>query len=126
MGYIIMKGTELLGYFSSKVQVCSSLQAEASALKVAIDAVQKMEIQSCLFKTDSEILAKACLNQMPPTDVDWRAFSEVFYCWKVFKARPDYSCMHVERSQNDLADYLAKRGRIEGWSYTGFTFPLFR
>lgn len=126
VGCVITNGSELVAYHSGKVQVCSPLQAEAEALRVALDMVQQRGIESCLFKTDCQVLASACMDCKPPTGVDWRAFAEVFYCWKTFKMKPEFKCVHVDRSHNELADYLAKQGRIEGWSYTGFTFPLFK
>jgi hypothetical protein len=36
-----------------------------------------------------------------------------------------YVCIHVQRCQNDLADDLAKKGRVNGWDHLGYTFPSF-
>lgn len=62
----------------------------------------------------------------PPTDVDWRAHKEIFDIWKKVKCNKGFNCVHITREQNTLADELAKRGRIIGEDYMGFSFPMFQ
>lgn len=62
----------------------------------------------------------------PPADVDWRAFAEIFEAWKLLRLNQGFSCVAIPRNQNDMADHLAKTGRIQGEEYTGFTYPIYR
>ena len=45
--------------------------------------------------------------------------------WELFKENRQISCTYVESPSNEIADMLAKKGKLQGhpWSYTGFTFP---
>lgn len=92
-------------------------------LREAIRYVAGSVIQECPFLTDSSILVKVSAQEQPPMDTDWSTFSEVLDVWRLFRTNVLYTCSHVSRSQNTLADYLAKKGRTEEWSYT---FPIFR
>ncbi|XP_078154682.1 uncharacterized protein LOC144550407 [Carex rostrata] len=125
IGFVITHGTQLIAYRSAKAQVCSPLQAEATALKRAIEFVQGLGVSSCLFHTDSSLLAKAVSDFQPPVEVDWRAMEEIFFCWKALRENTYFICKHVSRCHNELADFLAKKGRIEGWDYIGHTYPVF-
>lgn len=67
----------------------------------------------------------SCMAQRPPTDVDWKAHKEIYEVWKKMKSNLGFNCCHVARTQNGLADILAKRGAKSGESYMGFTYPIF-
>lgn len=125
VGYAFFKGRELVRYHSSKALVCCPMQAEATALREAIICAQDLGYQQCEFLTDSQGLAKAVDSLQPPKDADWRAFREIHFAWRVLKEQPLYCCRHIPRELNGIADKLAKLGRLNGWCYTGYTFPMF-
>lgn len=103
------------------------LAGRGSALKEGIDYAIRESITSCTFKTDSQLLAKACMAYTPPTDVDWiEGISWNISLLGKLKNHPGLDCLYVPRSQNGMANYLAKKGKHWGWNYIGFTYPLFK
>lgn len=83
-----------------------------------------MNFFECTFLTDCLTLADICAAHSAPVDVDWRAYQEVFQVWKRMKMNRDFSCAHMKREHNALADFLAKSGSATGKSLIGFTFPI--
>lgn len=124
IGCVIFKGDILLAHKSVGVRTCFAFQTEALAMKEAIQLVQNMNLIDCTFITDNQQLVQLCNSSNPPLNSDWRAYYEVFDVWRMFK-RSDFSCSKAPRSQISLADFLAKRGRLEQWDQVGFTFPLY-
>lgn len=104
----------------------SPLQAEAISLEAAVKCVSSKGYTNCYFQTDCQFFVDAVMGSQPPIATDWKAFSEVFNIWKIFQITTGFKCMYVPRSQTALADYLARKGRVEGWDYTGFSFPIFK
>lgn len=82
---------------------------------LAIRFVNAEGLYTCRFLTDCKALADACTSLQPPMEVDWRAQKEIQVSL----------CCHVGRNHNEVADDLAKRGRLTGESYTGYTYPIF-
>lgn len=125
IGIAIFSKEELVIYRSARALGCSPITIEAIALREAISLVLSRGIHECTFLSDCLLLVKAVNSTTPPSNVDWRAFSVIMQVWNLFKHNPDFDCYHIDRSQNALADSLAKKGRTEGWDVSGFTFPLF-
>lgn len=124
-GITLQEDGKLVLYVSAESESCSPLHAEAQAFLVAIRMVLERGITSCLFKTDSQIIALAVAKPQPPTDTDWKAYWEMMEIWKVMKKNPGFQCEHISRCQNALADHLAKKGRREGLKHIGYTYPIF-
>ena len=125
IGFVFMKQGQLMAYRSARRTICSPLQAEAVALLEAIRYAIFKGWNQCLFCTDSQLLASETMALKPPLEVDWRAFREINEIWASLKRNSGYICLYVPRCQNDLADKLAKQGRIQGWDTHGYTFPIF-
>lgn len=125
VGYVVYQGTTLLNYHSGAARVCTPVQAEAQALLQAVTYAISVGLCNCVFYSDCLSLVKWCTDLGPPTQADWSAFQICLNLWKVFKETDGFNLIHVPRSQTDLADQLAKLGRIQGWSYSGCTFPMF-
>lgn len=88
--------------------------------------MQGDDISLCIFLTDSQTLSGTCTSLETPTSIDRIAAQEVYTAWMHIKLNPDFiSCHYISGSQNELANQLAKLGRRQGWSYTGFTLPMF-
>lgn len=124
-GFVFMQNGYLISYTLARTQACCALQAEAIALGHAIQLAQQEGMGKCTFITDSLVLAQACTDLNPPLEVDWRAHKEIYDIWKRLKQCLNFSCVFRDRSHNDLANSLAKRGRRIGGSYTGFTYPIY-
>lgn len=124
IAFVLTRGIELKAYSSIGIRSCCPMQSEAAALKEAVTFVQSHNISGCKFLSDCKELVDLCQQTSPPLQADWRIFHEVLEVWHQFKSRPDYSCFYVPRSQNTLADFLAKQGRVNRWSLQGYTFPI--
>lgn len=70
IGFVITRGTKLVVYRAAKAKACSPIQAEAMALKEAAVWIQSKGVESCLFLTDNQTLAKVITSPHPPTDAD--------------------------------------------------------
>lgn len=113
-------------YHSSKVKACCPIQSEAMALKAAVEYVRHHNLWPCVFYIGNLALSEACNQMQLSKEMDWRAFHETMVTWTAFQEHNHLQCRHISRDHNLLADNLARRGRIEGWNVTGFTFPIFR
>jgi ribonuclease HI len=100
------------------------VQAEAIAMLKAIDFVKERKQTRCTFLTDCSVIAKIASQLQPPQEEGLESFQELHEIWRAFKQNSLSSCQHIQRDQNDLADILAKKGRIHGGHFTGYTFPL--
>lgn len=120
LGFVFFNEQGLIAYRAASVAACCPLQAEACALQQAIKFALQQGFSDC------EGLANLCMRLQPPTDGDWRAFSEMFEVWKMVKCSPGFSCEYMPRRQNGMADHLAKTGRLLGEEYTGYTYPTFK
>ncbi|KAF3332549.1 Reverse transcriptase-like protein [Carex littledalei] len=100
------------------------MQAEVVALRDAVLFVKGLGILSCTFYTDNQSLANLCSALHPPLDAEWRAYKEINDVWGLIKENK-FECRHVNRSQNVMADYLAKVGSLLDEGYTGFSYPTF-
>lgn len=125
IGFVLTRKEELLAYRAERVLVCCAIQAKACALLLAMKYVMGQGISSCNFFTDCQTVFSSCTALTPPIEVDWKAQKEIYDIWKILKCNPGFGCYFVSRNQNEMADELAKRGRIKGGSFTGFTFPSF-
>lgn len=125
MGFIFHTNGALVVYKTARTMACCPIQAEAIALKLATDYAILEGISNCQFLTDCQSLIDACTATNPPSEVDWRASKEIFHIWKVLKCHEGFACSFVSRGQNMIADELAKRGRILGEEYVGFSYPMF-
>lgn len=112
--YLFYKGDSLVTYEARGVSSCCAIQAEAQALLTAMQTAVKKGMLSTVFYTDCQELAKACNSINPPLHSDWRAFHETFEAWRVLRKNTSFQISHISRSQNDLADKLAKHGRMMG------------
>lgn len=123
VGFVVEEGDELKGYRAAPSIVCSPIQAEAVALREALQFVKSQGLQTCTFYTDNQVLANVCSDIHPPLEADWTAYREINEIWRLLKEN-EFDCRHIPRSQNALADHLAKEGSslIEG--VTGFTYPI--
>ncbi|XP_078175199.1 uncharacterized protein LOC144568705 [Carex rostrata] len=124
IGFVVEEDGVLKGYRAAPCTVCCPLQAEVVALKEAILFVKGLGLQSCSFFTDNQILAQTSMAQQPPLDADWRAYKEIQEIWGLLKEN-DFECLHIGRSHNGLADYLAKGGSTLDEGYTGYSYPAF-
>lgn len=125
IGFSLSIENALVAYKSERVLACCPLQAEAIALVQGLNYAISIGLSECAFITDNQTLAEACSNLNPPLEVDWRAHREIFDVWKKIRCNRGFTCSYEGRSNNGMADYLAKRGRKIGDSYLGFTFPMF-
>ena len=125
IGVVLWYKDELILYKSKAVRGCSPLQTEAMALKESIVLAINHGIESCSFFSDCLTLVQVVSSPQPPMDADWRAFDEILEIWKLLQENKLYLCVHVLRCQNNLADDLAKKGRLNGWDHLGHTFPFF-
>lgn len=125
-GITLFNQGNLIAYKTSRTIACCPLQAEAIALQQGVNHAIQSGVSECTFLTDCKALAEAIMEFNPPTDVDWRAHKEIFDIWKKVKCNKGFNCVHITREQNTLADELAKRGRIIGEDYMGFSFPMFQ
>ncbi|XP_078154775.1 uncharacterized protein LOC144550670 [Carex rostrata] len=124
-GICLMQGEELIQYHSAKARGCCPIQVEAMALKDAVQLVKSKGIQSCIFYSDCKPLVECVTLPSPPTNADWRAFSEIMFIWKAICENKGWACMYIPRGQNQLADRLSKLGRQQAWDLIGYTFPMF-
>ena len=99
----------LVAYMASPTKTCCPIHAEAAALSKAIQTVKSMGIARCTFFSDNQTLVQTCMALQPPVEADWRAYREMYEIWLMLKEN-DYNCLHVNRSQNSVADHLAKAG----------------
>ncbi|XP_078175174.1 uncharacterized protein LOC144568677 [Carex rostrata] len=106
-------------------EACCAFQTEAVALLEAIKYVKGSGLSECTFYSDNKALVELVTSLQPPTEADWRAYKECYESWKLIKQNSSLKCSHILRSQNDVADCLAKKGREHGWKYMGYTFPMF-
>lgn len=53
---------------------------------------------------------KAVYQFQPPLGSDRRAFEEIMQNWKMMKEHTAFVCTHINREENELADWLAKMG----------------
>lgn len=118
------RGT-LLQYGASPTKACSPLQAEAGALMEAVKQVISLGLHSCTFFSDSLILVQAVSQYQPPLDVDWKAYREVHQIWLAAQRNRGWVFCHINRDQNEIADKLAKLGRIQGHRIVGYRYPIF-
>lgn len=125
VGFAFSRNGALQAYRSARRLVCCALQAEAYALLEALTYAVSKGWQECTFYTDCQVIQRACSSLEPPVDLDWRVYKKGHEIWRILKLHEGYHCLHIDRSQNDLADRLAKLGRIKGWDQTGFTYPMF-
>ena len=53
---------------------------------------------------------------------DWKAFKKNYQSREATRKNQRYFCLYVwwSRGQNELADYLARKGRLQNWDCTGF------
>lgn len=113
-------------YRSVRVKACCPIQYEAMALKVAVDMVLERGITSCLFMSDCKTLIDLVSGFSPPLNADWRAFTLVQSVWNSLRLSEILVSRFIQRCQNDLADQLAKMGRLQGWDLTEYTLPMLR
>lgn len=100
------------------------MQLEAMALKEAVQMVTDKGITDCIFMSDNRELVDLVSRNTPPTQADWREFSEILNIWKALCGKETMACVYISRSQNNATDTLAKLGRQQGWDLTGFTYPM--
>lgn len=125
LGFVVEEGTQLMGYRAAPSRVCSPIQAEAVALREAISFVKNLGLQPCSFYTDNQELALVCSSLDPPLEADWRAYREINEIWSLLKEN-EFDCRFIPRSQNSMADELAKLGSGLDEGCSGFTFPSFK
>lgn len=125
MGICLFHKGELVKYRSAKASASCPLAVEALALLAGVQMVKELGIQECSFYSDCKNLVESVSHCHPPTETDWRAFVQVLKAWEEFQANTLFQCYHIDRDGNGIADVLAKKGRIYGWDYIGFTFPCF-
>lgn len=125
VAYVVYQGASMLSYYSGVARACSAVQAEAQALQEAVNFAVSSGITNCVFYSDCLSLVKWCTDLGPPAHADWSAFEICLTLWRVFKENEGFILTHVPRSQIEMADQLAKLGRIKGWKYSGCTFPMF-
>lgn len=118
-GFVFQNTGTLLAYCSERVTACCALQTEACALLNAMEYAIRNGFSCCNFLSDCQVLVNACTAQQPPIEVDWKAHKEIYVIWKMIKCNPGFRCCHIGREQNELADFLAKQGRLMGGSYIG-------
>lgn len=127
--FILERQGQLYKYgLKYKSNATSPFQMEATALLMGIQAAAEMQLQHCVFKTDSEILARMFQpgTQMKMLQAaDWRAYSILVKVSRMLMFYPFYSCEHIHREDNVTAHQIANRARIMQVSYTGYTYPLF-
>lgn len=126
IGFVIFDNDVLTVYVSAYTRACCPILAEARALLEAVKYVVSMGIEECTFYSDCQSLVQWCLDIGPPTQADWKIYRECLEIWRILKANGNYYCRFVPRCQNDMADQLARRGRMEGGTHRGYTFPTFR
>lgn len=119
------KNDELVAYKGEGIMAWSPLHAEAIALLKAVRLVGDRGISDCVFYTDSETLVKICVQLGPPINVDWRVADEAYQLWEIMKRNEGFKCLKIDRSLNDEADHLAKKGRDLAQTFEGFTYPIF-
>lgn len=124
-GFIFTRGGSMHMYRVARIQVCSAAQSEATTLLSAMKYAEQEGLTSCHFFTDCKSLAEAVSSFAPPMDVDWTAHKEMFHIWQKIKVNRGFSCSFIARQHNTVADELARKGRMLGVEYTGFTFPCF-
>lgn len=112
IGYVFTENGTLKWYRSARWLLVGPLRAEARAVLEALVLTKSKGWEQFTICSDCQSLVSAVLAIDPPVDVDWRAFKEVYDIWLFLRLNPDINCIYVDRSQNALADSLAKRGRI--------------
>lgn len=125
-GIYLTRKNELVLYKLAKVRACSPFHSEAMALKMAVDVVVQRGITSCIFMSDCKTLVDLVSDFSPPLNADWRAFSLVQSVWNFLRGSESLAAKFISRCHNDLADRLAKMGRVQGWDLTGYTLPMLR
>ena len=126
VGVVLWYKEELMVYKSKAAKGCCALQMEAVALKEAITLVLGLGITVCSFYSDCLELVNICSSNAPSINSDWTAFDEILEIWSRLQENKSFICLHVQRSHNELADNLAKNGRLNGWDYSGYTLPCFK
>lgn len=49
---------------------------------------------------------------------------ELHDIWLLLKRNLGYNCVYIQRSQNDLVDFLAKKGRSAGYDIKDATYLI--
>lgn len=124
IGVFLKRNEELIMYKSAKVRGCCSMQLEARALWEAVKLVTEMGISNCIFLSNNKTLVELVSHNSPPSNADWRAYSEILSVWESLSKNATLACKHIPRDQNSTADALAKLGRKQGWDFTGSTYPI--
>lgn len=124
-GYVLLLDGMLMAYRFERTVACCAIQAEACALLNAINFAIERGVEKCCFLSDCKTLVEACNSMQPPIDSDWRAHRETYEIWRKLKSNSNFECCHIGRCHTEVADTLAKKGRLLGESYTGFTHPIF-
>lgn len=110
----------------SSDDVISPFHMETTTLLLAIERAVQMQVETCVFYSDSLLLVKF-LNQKECKErlqiADWRSYAERI-C-NIVRVHKGYQICYVPREENEKAHYLANVARTEQFSYMGFTYPLF-
>lgn len=109
-------------------ETASPFKMEACSLLMAIQAASHLQLDSCVFYSDCELLVKA-LNSPNGTlslqNVDWRAYSELVRISRTLKQNNRFRCIYISREDNSRAHLLANLARLGQFSAHGATYPLF-
>lgn len=125
-GVLIKKGDSLVQYHMQGVTAGCALQTEGLAVLKGLQLIGSLGIRACTIYSDSASLVTFASQSQPPIEADWRAFREVYEVWEALQRNTDLQLIHLPRGLNEMADKLAKRGRLMAQDYTGYTYPLFK
>lgn len=106
----------------------SPFHMEVIAVLMAVKYVVFMQIQECIFLTDSKLLVDALdptRRLQPLLTADWRSYSELMQLANFFRKYKKFGCRFIPREDNKEAHQLANRARREQFNYWGHTFPIF-
>lgn len=90
-------------YFAN---AASSFQMEAEALLMALESVRIMNIDTCILRTDSEILERTFMGKNLLNNLyaaDWRAYSTLVKIANILDSNKSYHCVFIPREENHEA-----------------------
>ncbi|KAJ4781259.1 RNA-directed DNA polymerase (reverse transcriptase)-related family protein [Rhynchospora pubera] len=122
---VLLNRAQQLIQYQYTVQAASSpFHSELLSLKMAVRMVSNKGITSCCFLTDCKELSNVLNGNSGADSVEWRTYYDMLELIDLMNSSAGFSCNHVSRDMNQVADKLAKFARVNKLDRTGFTFPI--
>jgi ribonuclease HI len=84
------QGGQLIEY---NFPAISAFHTEVRALLLAVQAIKEANLNRAVLITDCKQLAEAIKSKEPPTNIDWRFYSELIQIWLFVKDNYGVNCV---------------------------------